>query len=313
VSKIEIRGITERDIDLLLLEEFAVSTEFREWFCSKVGLPTKSELVSAARSVVTSTGESDLEITFSTGTRTTRFLIENKIDAILQSRQAERYQARAVHYMDAGACDEVSVVLFAPEHYATSVSGFDLTLTYEEVVAWFKVSDYGDLRTTYKVKVLEKALARNETGWQLVPDKGATNFWRSYWEAASDNATELRMPKPGAKPATSNFIFFKPLGLPRSVKLVHKVPYGNVDLQFANVGHRVSEVIPELGSLLSKGMVIEQAHKSLVVRMRVEEVALESSFTTVKETIRLALESAVLLLQWFNDHKALLQRKGLFS
>ena len=35
-------SVTERDIDLLLLEEFHVSNDFVGWFCSELGLDRKS-------------------------------------------------------------------------------------------------------------------------------------------------------------------------------------------------------------------------------------------------------------------------------
>ncbi|MEO8218141.1 MAG: hypothetical protein ABI718_13765 [Acidobacteriota bacterium] len=94
-----ISGICERDIDLLLLEEFRSNPEFATWFTSEA-LDIKPGLCSGALKSVTDTwGESDLEVEFrdSSG-RTTRLLIENKIAANFQPRQALRYAERATSY-----------------------------------------------------------------------------------------------------------------------------------------------------------------------------------------------------------------------
>jgi hypothetical protein len=63
--EISVAGVCERDVDLLLLEEFIASKSFRKWFLAVVGVQAQSvRLVQAARSVTFSNGESDLELTF---------------------------------------------------------------------------------------------------------------------------------------------------------------------------------------------------------------------------------------------------------
>ena len=59
-----ISSVTERDIDLLLLEEFVATPAFAKWFNLQTSAQDLSEepVISAHRSVTTSTGESDLEI-----------------------------------------------------------------------------------------------------------------------------------------------------------------------------------------------------------------------------------------------------------
>lgn len=112
---IELRGVSERDIDLFLLQEVVASQPFRQWFLSQIDVPPTSDLTRAARSVATSTGESDLEFSLETGDgRTIRVLVENKVDATFQERQPERYAERAEAYVQAGECDEAKTVLFHP-------------------------------------------------------------------------------------------------------------------------------------------------------------------------------------------------------
>jgi hypothetical protein len=92
-----VASIAERDIDLIVLEEFSVTEEFREWFSSRVfGEPVYQANIGAWHSVSEpELGESDLVFIFQAvdGPRTA-LLIENKINATPQSKQAERYRLR---------------------------------------------------------------------------------------------------------------------------------------------------------------------------------------------------------------------------
>jgi hypothetical protein len=58
----DIRGVNERDIDVLLLEEFVSSPTFLRRFLDKIDVDASWVLLCAARSVNTSNGESDLEL-----------------------------------------------------------------------------------------------------------------------------------------------------------------------------------------------------------------------------------------------------------
>ena len=92
-----IASIAERDIDLLVLEEFSVSIEFCEWFSTRIfGEPTYQSTIGVWHSVTDAKfGESDLIFLFENieGARIS-ILIENKIDAPPQITQGERYYFR---------------------------------------------------------------------------------------------------------------------------------------------------------------------------------------------------------------------------
>jgi len=297
--RIDLRGVTERDIDLLLLEELIASSDFREWFQSQLAIDPAQSLESAARSVVTSTGESDLEVTFCRDGCRTRVLVENKIDAPLQPRQAERYRERAQDYLARGECDRVLTVIIAPRAYLASATGFHQSIAYEAVQEWFVNAATGGPRGFYKTRLLDAAISRGSVGWKLVPDAVATRFWHDYWTVACETAPSLHMPRPGAKPATSSFIFYKPRELRRGVILVHKVPYGNVDLQFSGQAEHLDEFAARFERTLEDGMTIAKANKSLVVRMVVDPIPLESNFSEVAGRVQLALNSALRLLDWY--------------
>jgi hypothetical protein len=89
----KVQSITERDIDLLLLEELNVSPDFSSWFYSKVMSGNPSPILKGAWHSVSDPelGESDLIAIYDNGHA---ILIENKIDAVEQLKQAERYRLR---------------------------------------------------------------------------------------------------------------------------------------------------------------------------------------------------------------------------
>jgi hypothetical protein len=86
--------VTERDIDLLILEELASSTQFRSWWLkqSRIRNPDEHSLVGAWHSYPTQTGQSDvlLVVENAVGKRYA-LMIEDKIYAPPQPRQAERH------------------------------------------------------------------------------------------------------------------------------------------------------------------------------------------------------------------------------
>src|SRR5262245_48360101 len=117
MTNIQINGIFERDIDLLLLEEFVASPTFLAWFLKEIQLPDNAVLTDAARSVVTPTGESDLELTLESSLGVIRVLIENKVGALLQPEQAERYRGRAESHKHNQDCSRAVTAILAPKAY----------------------------------------------------------------------------------------------------------------------------------------------------------------------------------------------------
>ncbi|MCJ7588349.1 MAG: hypothetical protein MUQ00_10680 [Candidatus Aminicenantes bacterium] len=294
--------VTERDIDMLLLEEFSSSPDFLKWFLAQIEISGQTSLISTACTVVTSTGESDLEITVKCDDKIFKILIEDKIGAPLQPRQPDRYRDRAKAYLHEGKCSAVKTVLIAPSNYFKKTAdrlGFDYVVGHESIREWFdKAKDMGNRRLC-KIAILDSALKYGTIGWKLVPNEKVTEFWRLYWELADFLAPELKMPKPRDRPATSFFIYFKPVSLTKNVSLVHKVCYGNVDLQFSGMGNRIGELEQRFGNLLDNDMQIEPASKSAVIRIRVPEIDMMADFSNSKEAVRKALRTAVRLLDWY--------------
>jgi choline dehydrogenase-like flavoprotein len=301
---IRIPDVCERDIDLLLLEEFVVSGDFRSWFLSQIGIDSAPTLAEASRSVKTVTGESDLELTFQGPEGAAKVLIENKVDAAFQPNQPQRYVERADTYRQDGEYKEVVTVLIAPEVYfrgETDTYGFDATITYEAMLDWFSAMEHDSPRTHYKRTLLRVAIARGRSGWQPIPHPHMSQFWRSYWELATAIAPQLSMPVPKLEyPAGSHFICFRPAVLPADIKLRHKVGYGHVDLELRGMGHRLADMDRLYGKALPPNTHMEKAAKSVVMRARVEPVDMvHDDFATSEPIMRKGIEAAAQLLEWY--------------
>lgn len=173
-------GIDEQDISLLLVEEFVASPAFLAWFLQHVGIKP-AQLLAAKYSVDTPNGESDLELSISDGSCKTKVLIENKINAVFQENQPERYSQRARNYIESGECGSTTTVLVAPAKYSGSSQtfGFDRRVSYEEILAWFQKEQPLSGRFRYKSLLIKKAL-----------EKKLRNAWdrESFFEQVSNLA-----------------------------------------------------------------------------------------------------------------------------
>jgi hypothetical protein len=308
-AQILIGGICERDLDLFLLEECVSNGSFLSWLLSQIpDWPADSrQLLSAARSVNQTNGESDLELNVSDpGGRIGKLLIENKLDAGFQPEQLARYRERAAMYVRRGDCAYSAVMLFAPDAYThRSSAKVAAVISYEAVEAWLAATG-SDHRTGYKLKLLRSALAKHRLGYNPETDQPVTDFWGAYWREAEVTAPQLQLAEPGPKPAAAGFVWFFPAGLPGDLNICHKLPKGFVDLHFADWGNRVSTLKAQLQPLLDAEMEVVRASKSAAVRIPVSVVNTGRPFLEQIDSVREALGAAKRLYSWANRHRSVI-------
>ena len=139
--KVSIGAVSERDVDFLLVEEFASSPDFVRWFLDRIDAPIHEsvEVVRCRRSATDSIGESDVEVFVRVGDEIVAILVEDKVHAAAQPRQADRYRERGEGHVHAGRCQRFITVLVAPQLYLRgNLKGFDRSVTYEELIGWFE-------------------------------------------------------------------------------------------------------------------------------------------------------------------------------
>ena len=313
-ESLRIAGVSERDIDLFLFEELIASSAFRDWVldATSLGKSRADTVLSVRRGVTHSTGESDLEldVILSDG-RAGRLLIENKVDAALRTRQAERYAERAAAYVAGGQCDVASTLLVAPERYfgeGDDAAGFDASMTYEKILNWLDQSGLTPERRSYKRALLTAAIEKAALGYQPVADDAMSSIWRNYSRLVDRLAPELNMPAERGRPSGSHFVFFKPDGFPKGVLLVHKFAYGRVDVEFAGWGDRIGALRAVLTPLMPEQSALVRAGKSAAVRRAVPRVSVAAAPEVQAKNMEVGILAARDLLAWFRQHRTELAR-----
>ena len=228
----EVNEIVERDIDLLLLEEFVSSSEFRKFFLEKTEYPSVLQLEKAKVSVREESRESDLIVWLKSNATKIVYLIENKINASMQHKQVEDYHKRGENLIGVEDVTDYKTILISPENYSYAPpqdSSFDFNhrIYYEDIRDWIKTSTLSYSRKRYKLSLLQSAIdkQKKDTDWGVKnPCEVVTKFWRGYWELARTIAPEFNMKEPEQKGSESTYIYFmRAKGLPDGAVLVHKI------------------------------------------------------------------------------------------
>lgn len=220
-------------------------------------------------------------------------LVENKIDATVQEKQALRYILRGEKGLSRGFWTSYSTCIMAPESYLKSVSdveNYQASISYERIRDWF--IDHDTERYQFKKYMMHEAIEQNRRGYTAVPDSRVTSFWKDYWEYSVRNYPYLRMARPGKKPANASFINFYPESLPKTYQLLHKVVHGFVDLQIPGMGPEI-ERVTELFSDIE--IEIAKAQKSVVFRKQVQKMDISRSFRDQEHVADMALHEAMVL------------------
>ncbi len=250
---------TERDVDLLLVEELKCSTEFVRWFCGKLEAHL-GELIRIDDSEVTHSrrrtyNRREIDICLEIKARSglpVFVLIENKLDTSEQFEQAESYRAEANFLIENGDAHRAFTALVCPESYsrqhATFAGKFDTVITYEEVSVHFaeRVRGEGELsrRLRHRREIIEQAITKSRRGYQAVPLAVIEQFNTKYVALAERVCPQL---KPGTsmlkegRPGESKTMIFGAGSLPDweflpQMRLVHQLREGNANINFYGWG-----------------------------------------------------------------------------
>jgi hypothetical protein len=304
----------ERDIDLLLAEEFAVSPDFSRWFLSKTKgfADAEAQVDEVYVSKIDSTGESDLVVIFKRldTQRCFAMLIEDKIDAPLQPDQEHRYRLRAAQGMQrtAAAYDEAEVILCSPEAYLDAhpeAATFDSFVSYEQIAAFFDARVPMTPRDVYRREFIATASKKSINAWKPIYDDVTDSFWQSVFNLAISEYPEIEM-KYFRYAAGTNWVMFRPYDFPTAPKYVRvdlKGKPGFVDLTFPYTTAR--DMQPRIKSILENNMTVHQTGKATAIRILVDPI-LPGDFEAQESRIRIALHSAVELITFFLRNRSAL-------
>lgn len=142
-----IEAVGEHEIDFTIAQLLETSPQFRRRLVSDIipQLNIDEYLGTTIHASYASEGESDIEFGFLTETEDRHLvLVENKIDAVKQPNQIERYYNRGQFRVDQGDWDTFTVCLLAPENYVstTDTDQVDSTVHYEAILDHLKRIDH---------------------------------------------------------------------------------------------------------------------------------------------------------------------------
>lgn len=226
--------IRERDMDCLFIEEFNVNYEFfTVLFKNLIMEPNNIKQINAKHSVVDSQyGETDIFVDILTNEFKIILLIENKIDALFQPQQGERYNIRKNNILKENDKIIAYTVLFAPKKYIAGhkeSSTFDICITYEEILKFFDSNK--TKRDKYKAKIIGMAIDQARRGYDIKEDIRVTKFWKNYWNYLQSNYPNIIMKEPNIKPFDADWPLMYLHWLPKHWEIHHKLSSGYIDLQ----------------------------------------------------------------------------------
>jgi len=299
-SILPIESIQERDVDLILLEEFYTDTSFCQWFINELDLPAFDSEIGVWRSISDfGLGETDLLFAYQSSLGSIAVLIENKLDASFQDEQYNRYLKRAVAYVESKKYDNSFVVLIAPELYCNNQNDFEYFITYEKIAERF--GSIGSKRNLFKKELLQIATEKLRRGYQPVNSDIVQRFWLNYWKLKEEKFPTLKMKKPVIVPHNSDWPMMTDNHLPK-VQFYHKFTQGNIDATFKGIPDREAE---EIKSILPENIKLVKHAKSYSLRINTPKIYRTSEFNIQKNNLIKGLSQIDYLRNWIVESKIL--------
>lgn len=306
-------SVREVHIDFLLEEEFNVDPNFLLNFIEAAGQrDTSIQVERVEHSVSDQCGEADLIVVYKqlAGARERiAILIEDKIRAGFQPRQADRYRERGEMGKNC-EWNRYWTCLVAPASYLKSkpVHGFDAEVKLEQIKEWLAVSEPS--RREFKVRVIEQAIEKaNRTGIQKV-DPAMTVFRERYFafcgEFFTDQCHDIQPDLPRQAWWGDVWFWFRRGLLQKGVYICHKSQLGFVDLTFPNTD---AKRLMEIEAILESGMTIQQTGKSAAVRLVVPKIDIPfNDFEQERAKVAEALIAVGRLLTFYGRERARLEQ-----
>lgn len=293
-------SVQERDIDLLLMEEFQVSDEFVSWFCDCIGLESV-EFLGAWHSVSDGDGETDLLLTVRVNSQRIAVMIENKVGACEQAEQDARYHKRGKSAVNSGTVDDYLTVICAPGDYLAALpndSQYQYKISYEDIAGWF--AGFDDKRSAWRRRIFYEAIGQGRRGYSMIKNPQITDFHMGFWKYLRASHSSLLMNKPGAKGGKSSWIITWQGNFPKGVKLHFKFDLQVVELGFEG---QLVEALDGAISELPAGAYMDQKGKTAVLALPIPPIDVRKTVSEQTEAIEKAIESAFRLSPYANVFK----------
>ena len=294
-SKIKIEALRERDIDLLLLEEWNVNPAFAQWLLREFfDITRKYEKFDGWHSISDSElGESDLFLACTSQYEKIAILMENKIDASAQERQATRYDQRAEKIQIDGNFSKVLVCIVAPENYLANdeeATQYRTRISYEKIAEWFYHQN--DLRSRYRSEVLKLAIEKERRGYRPVKNEQVTTFWKNYYNELKRMFPDAIMNKPEIVPEGSDWPMIKFPHFPAKWVIYHKLSRGCLDIE---TSWDLQNAQKYLQQMKIPDMTVIKTGKCFSLRLNIMPIDRHMDFFEQKSAVDIAFNGICLL------------------
>ena len=279
-----IEKVSERDIDLYIINKFLNDSKFKELFLKKINCQNY-QVCKCLHSFSDEHGESDITIILENDNRKIGLLIEDKINAKAMPEQYKRYILRAEKQKHEGLFDNYYIFIVAPKSYIDlnmEAKKYDNKISYEEILDYISGDVYGE-------SLIKKAIEEKKKGYDVVENKAVTLFWEKYYEMVENRFSDLKLNRyEGARGSDANWpIFFTPI---EKIQIFHKSDRGFVDLTIRSVSQYYFEVYDIVKNVLKENMTLQKTGKSLAIRIRVPKIDFEKDFKEQEENVIKCLE-----------------------
>src|SRR6218665_1897241 len=195
---------TERDVDLLLVEELKCSAVFADWFVGCIFPSARPDFQGAevvpSKRRLHNRREIDITVLLTATDYSVALLIENKLDTSEQPGQAESYREEARALVASGVASEAVTILVCPQSYlgsnATFAEKFDSNITYEQIAGFLREraeAVEGELRARIRhhCELIEQAITKARRGYEAVPVAEVDSFNTRYIDLLARHALDL--------------------------------------------------------------------------------------------------------------------------
>lgn len=298
--KCKFSDVSERDMDLLFLEEFSCSQDFADIFLSKIGM-TGAKVIEIEQSKVdVEFGESDMTVIVDCVGRRHAILIEDKIDAIAMPNQSGRYSERGKKGIENGDYISFDVFIIAPKKYLEQneeAKKYPNSVTYEECLDYF--SSLKEKRATFKIQQIKQAICKQKTGgYTVIENKRVTDSWEKYIAMKDAEYPYLWLATSGGpKGAKASWPRFNTVI--KGLYMYHKTEFGFIDMNFSGCAEKVTELRTALDSMLgdltNQRLSVHVTGKSAVLRMRVPVIDFKKPFEEQHSIARECFEAIAIM------------------
>jgi len=288
-------NVTERDIDLLLMEEFHISDDFVAWFCGELGLRDFSP-DGAWHSLSDTDGESDLLLRVVKGRQRIGILIENKVGAPEQDLQAERYHLRGIRSREQGKLDDYVTVMCAPTCYLDALSpnsAYQHRVSYEQIAEWF--SKQQGRRAAWRHQIMLEAIDQGRRGYTMAVNATITDFHLAYWKYLRRQHPRIHMERPKDRGNNSNWIILTGYDFPKGVKMHHKFDQHAMEIGFSK--RKIDDILAVKADWPDDIAVVQKSQTASLA-ISVPQIDIKLSFEAQLPAIEEALKAAYRLMPY---------------